>query len=130
MVEEVISKFSTNNYEFSLNLCIEDLMNEELMIYVFDYAEQKGVFKRMVLEIVESEEIDDSDYINKLLRRFKEEGVKIAIDDFGSGYSNYDYLIKLQADYLKIDGSIIKLIENDIRTQNVVKSIFEFAQKI
>ncbi|ADG92465.1 diguanylate cyclase/phosphodiesterase with PAS/PAC sensor(s) [Arcobacter nitrofigilis DSM 7299] len=129
MVEEVISKFSTNNYEFSLNLCIEDLMNEELMIYVFDYAEQKGVFKRMVLEIVESEEIDDSDYINKLLRRFKEEGVKIAIDDFGSGYSNYDYLIKLQADYLKIDGSIIKLIENDIRTQNVVKSIFEFAQK-
>ncbi len=129
MVEKVISKFSTNNYEFSINLCIEDLMNEELMIFVFDYAEQKGVFNRMVLEIVESEEIDDSDYINKLLRRFKDEGVKIAIDDFGSGYSNYDYLIKLQADYLKIDGSIIKLIENDSRTQDVVKSIFEFAQK-
>ena len=129
MVEKVISKFATNNYEFSLNLCIEDLMNEELMIYVFDYAEQKGVFDRMVLEIVESEEIDDSDYINKLLRKFKNEGVKIAIDDFGSGYSNYDYLIKLQADYLKIDGSIIKLIENDSRTQDVVKSIFEFAQK-
>lgn len=129
MVEKVISKFATNNYEFSLNLCIEDLMNEELMIYVFDYAEQKGVFDRMVLEIVESEEIDDSDYINKLLKKFKDEGVKIAIDDFGSGYSNYDYLIKLQADYLKIDGSIIKLIENDIRTQDVVKSILEFAQK-
>jgi c-di-GMP phosphodiesterase len=129
MVEKVISKFSTNNLEFSLNLCIEDLMNEELMIFVYDYAEQKGVFDRMVLEIVESEEIDDSDYINKLIKKFKNQGVKIAIDDFGSGYSNYEYLIKLQADYLKIDGSITKFIEDDVRTQDVVKSILEFAKK-
>ncbi len=129
MVEKTISKFATNDLEFSLNLCIEDLMNEELMIYIYDYAEQKNVFDRMVLEIVESEEIDDSDYVNKLIKRFKEAGVKIAIDDFGSGYSNYDYLIKLQADYLKIDGSITKLIETDERTLAVVKSILEFAKK-
>ncbi|PLY09329.1 MAG: hypothetical protein C0626_10065 [Arcobacter sp.] len=129
MIEKAISKFSTNDLEFSINLSVEDLMNEELMIYLFDYAEQKDVFNRMVLEIVESEEIEDSDYVNKLVKRFKDNGAKIAIDDFGCGYSNYEYLITLQADYLKIDGSIIKLIPSDTRTQDVVKSILEFSRK-
>ncbi|WP_320034642.1 EAL domain-containing protein [Halarcobacter sp.] len=129
MVEKVISKFSTIEKEFSLNLCVEDLMNDELMSFIFDFAQQKKVFNKMVLEIVESEEIEDSEHITKLLKRFKDKGCKIAIDDFGSGYSNYDYLIKLQVDYIKIDGSIIKHILDDTKTQNLVKSIVSFAKK-
>lgn len=129
MVEKVISKFSTLDKEFSLNLCVEDLMNDQLMTFIYDFAEQKKVFDRMVLEIVESEEIEDSEFITDLLIKFKDKGCKIAIDDFGSGYSNYDYLIKLQADYIKIDGSIIKHILSDEKTQNLVKSIVSFAKK-
>lgn len=129
MVEKVFNKFAQNNFEFSINLSIEDLMNKELMIFIYDYAEQKGLFNRLVLEIVESEEIEDSEQVSKLISTFKEKGTKIAIDDFGSGYSNYEYLISLQADYLKIDGSIIKLILTDERTLAVVKSILDFAQK-
>lgn len=128
MVEKVISKFTSNKLEFSINLCIEDLMNEELMIFLYDYAEQKDVFERMVLEIVESEEIKDSDSIFKVIQKFKEKGTKIAIDDFGSGYSNYQYLISLQADYIKIDGCITRLVTTDTRTVDVVKSIVEFAR--
>ncbi|RXJ65615.1 hypothetical protein CRV08_14700 [Halarcobacter ebronensis] len=129
MVEKVISKFSLIDKEFSINLSVEDLMNEELMSYLYDFAEQKEVFSKMVLEIVESEEIEDSTSIANLLKRFKDRGCKIAIDDFGSGYSNYDYLIKLQADYIKIDGSIIKHILEDDKTQTLVKSIVSFAKK-
>ena len=129
MVQKVINKFSLNDLEFSINLCIEDLMNEELMLFIYEFANKKNVFNRMVLEIVESEEIQDSDYITNLIKKFKDNGAKIAIDDFGSGYSNYEYLITLQADYIKIDGSIIKLISTDKRTLDVVKSIIEFAKK-
>lgn len=128
MVEKVLSKFTSSDLEFSINLCIEDLMNEELMIFLYDYAEKKDVFERMVLEIVESEEIEDSDNIAKVIQKFKDKGTKIAIDDFGSGYSNYQYLITLQADYIKIDGSITKLVTTDARTVDVVKSILEFAR--
>jgi diguanylate cyclase (GGDEF)-like protein/PAS domain S-box-containing protein len=129
MVEKVITKFSTNNLEFSINLCIEDLMNEDLISFISDYAEQKNVFNRMVLEIVESEEIDDSDSVSKVIKKFKEKGVRVAIDDFGSGYSNYEYLISLHADYIKIDGSITKFVLEDERTKDVIKSIVEFAKK-
>ncbi len=129
MVEKVINKFATNDLEFSINFCVEDLMNEDLMLFVYDYAEQKGVFKRMVLEIVESEEIEDSDLVSKLIKKFKSKGVKVAIDDFGSGYSSYEYLINLHADYIKIDGSITKFILEDERTRDVVKSIVDFAKK-
>ena len=129
MIEKVLNKFSESDFEFSLNLCIEDLMNKELTTYLFDYAKKKNVFNRMVLEIVESEEMEDNEYISEVIHQFKNEGTKIAIDDFGSGYSNYEYLISLQADYIKIDGSIIKLIVTDSRTLDVVKSIVEFARK-
>lgn len=129
MVEKSIDKFSQSSEEFSINLSIEDLMNEELMEFIFDYASKNNVFNKLVLEIVESEEIEDSEFISKTITRFKKEGARIAIDDFGSGYSNYDYLISLQADYVKIDGSIIKHVLDDERTAEVVRSIVNFAKK-
>ena len=129
MVTKSIDKFATCTEEFSINLSIEDLMNEDLMQYLCEYIEKKNVFNRVVLEIVESEEIEDSESISKTITKFKEKGAKIAIDDFGSGYSNYEYLISLQADYVKIDGSIVKHVLEDERTAQVVKSIVKFAQK-
>ncbi len=129
IVEKSISKFANCKEEFSINLSIEDLMNEELMVFIYDYAEQKNIFERMVIEIVESEEIEDSDSIANTIQKFKDRGCKVAIDDFGSGYSNYEYLISLKADYVKIDGSITKLILEDERAAEVVKSIVTFAKK-
>ena len=129
MVAKSIDKFAVSSEEFSINLSIEDLMNEELMQFVYSYAEQKDVFTRLVLEIVESEEISDNDSISKILTRFTEAGAKIAIDDFGSGYSNFNYLISLKANYIKIDGSIIQHILEDERALEVVKSLVNFAKK-
>ena len=129
MVAKSIDKFSLCSKEFSINFSIEDLMNEELMQFVYNYAKEKNVFQRLVFEIVESEEIKDNDSISKILNRFTEAGVQIAIDDFGSGYSNFSYLISLKANYIKIDGSIIEHILNDERALEVVKSLVSFAKK-
>ena len=129
MVAKSIDKFSLLPQEFSINFSIEDLMNENLMNFVYDYAEQRNVFDRLVFEIVESEEIKDNDSIAKILDKFKSVGVKIAIDDFGSGYSNYSYLISLKADFVKIDGSIIENILVDEGALEIVKSLVNFAKK-
>ena len=129
MITKSIDKFATCTEEFSINLSVEDLMNNELMTYLYDYSEKKKVFDRIVLEVVESEEIKDSESIFNIITKFKEKGVKIAIDDFGSGYSNYDYLISLNADYIKIDGSIVSQVLEDEIAAQVVTSIVEFAKK-
>jgi EAL domain-containing protein (putative c-di-GMP-specific phosphodiesterase class I) len=56
-------------------------------------------------------------------------GVKIAIDDFGAGYSNYERLLEYQPDILKIDGCLIRDIDTNSYSYSVVKSIVTFAQE-
>ncbi len=56
-------------------------------------------------------------------------GVKIAIDDFGVGYSNFERLLEYQPDILKIDGSLIKNIDNNPLSFNIVETIVAFAKK-
>ena len=57
-------------------------------------------------------------------------GCKIAIDDFGTGYSNFEYLVKLKADYIKIDGSLIKDIDKNRISEIVCKNIVNFARDL
>ena len=54
---------------------------------------------------------------------------KIAIDDFGSGYSNFERLLEYSPDILKIDGSLIKNIETDEFSRNLVETIVMFAKR-
>jgi EAL domain-containing protein (putative c-di-GMP-specific phosphodiesterase class I) len=60
----------------------------------------------------------------------KKYGVKIAIDDFGAGYSNFVYITKLDIDYIKIDGSIIRTIDTNITSQIITKTIIDFASQL
>jgi c-di-GMP phosphodiesterase len=57
-------------------------------------------------------------------------GCRIAIDDFGSGYSNFEYLLQLNIDYIKIDGSLIRNLDIDKNAQVVVETIVDFAKKL
>lgn len=60
----------------------------------------------------------------------KDLGCKIAIDDFGTGYSNFDYLMKLNVDFVKIDGSMIKYINQDLNAKIVTELIVSFTKKL
>ncbi|ADD68774.1 diguanylate cyclase/phosphodiesterase with PAS/PAC sensor(s) [Denitrovibrio acetiphilus DSM 12809] len=125
-----IDAFSDTDIEFSINISAEDLLNHETMDFIYEYANEKGVFNRMILEIVESESLSSYSAAITALYKFKLAGAKIAIDDFGTGYSNFDYLLKIKADYIKIDGSIIKLINKDERAVDIVQSIISYASKL
>ncbi|MCD8553347.1 EAL domain-containing protein [Seleniivibrio sp.] len=130
VVKKSIDMFKKVNAEFSVNLSVEDLLNEETMNEIFRYASNAGIMSRMVIEIVETERLTGDENILNIISRFKQNGTKIAIDDFGSGYSNFDYLLKVQADYVKIDASIIRLISKDERASDIVRSITSYAKKM
>ncbi|NPA60393.1 MAG: EAL domain-containing protein, partial [Epsilonproteobacteria bacterium] len=55
---------------------------------------------------------------------------RIAIDDFGTGYSNFEYLMRLEPDFIKIDGSIIKEILVDKKSEIITSVIVDFAKKM
>lgn len=129
IIEKSALFFKDLAYEFSINLTVEDLLNDETMDFLLYTIKENQIEKKIVLEIVESEHIDNYDEAIGILEKFKALGVRIAIDDFGSGYSNFDYLIRLKADYVKIDGSIIKQIERDESAKELVLSIVGFAKK-
>jgi len=130
IVKKTIDTFVHDNSKFSINISTEDILNSETMGFIYDYAVDKNVMSRMILEIVESESLSSYPRATDIIYKFKNAGAKIAIDDFGTGYSNFDYLLKIKADYIKIDGSIIKLITKDERAVDVVNSIVSYTNKL
>jgi len=130
MIEKSFKVFEDNDLEFSINLSIEDVMNSELFHFIIEKLKTSKASSRLTFEILESESIDDFNKIEKFINEVKRYGVKIAIDDFGSGYSNFSYLIKIKANYIKIDGSLISEIHLDTSAALVVKTIVDFAQQL
>ncbi|MEA3384176.1 MAG: EAL domain-containing protein [Campylobacterota bacterium] len=118
-----------SNIEVSINICAEDIFDEDTRSYILNLLKQSINSKRVVLELVESEGIESYTQVKEFLDEIKSCGVKLAIDDFGTGYSNFEYLLKLDADFIKIDGSMIKDIDSNINKYNVVETIVDFANK-
>jgi len=129
IVEQAFKKFESKKYEFSVNLSAEDIIMHNIGDYFFSLAKQYGVQNRVVIELVESEGIESFDTVETFIQEAKSYGMKIAIDDFGTGYSNFEYLIRLNADFIKIDGSLIKTIDKDKNMRSVVETIVMFAKK-
>ncbi len=122
--------FEQNDYEFSLNLSIEDIMSSEMFTFILETLQHSNAANRVTFEILESEAIKDFKRVDRFISEVRRYGAKIAIDDFGSGYSNFSYLTKVEADYIKIDGSLIKNIDVNPSSFIVVETIVNFAKRL
>ncbi len=130
MLRKSFGIFKNSTKEFSINLTIEDILNNEMTDFIFEMLEEYKIGSRVVFEIVESESIENFESVISFIEKINLFGCKVAIDDFGTGYSNFEYLLKLKADYIKIDGSLIKNIDESKEAEQVVSTIVDFAQKI
>jgi len=124
-VFDSILKYKMN---ISINLDYNDIINPLIRDIITTQIHQQDIGQYLTIEILESERIQDFDIINDFIREVKNYDVSIAIDDFGTGFSNYEYILKLNVDYLKIDGSLIQKINEDIY-RNLVTSIINFCKK-
>lgn len=113
----------------SINLSIQDIENQQLRQYLLDHLCDLTQGK-ITFEVTETESIQDYTNIHQFILDAKSRGAEIAIDDFGSGYSNFSYLVQMDADYLKIDGSIISQILEDKNSLLVAESIINIAKKL
>ena len=121
---------SDTNMNISINLSALDIKKEETVKKFLDLLEaHKYEAHRIVLELLEDEKIEDTLMIKKFIEKIKVYGVRLAIDDFGEGYSNFTRLLEYQPDFIKIDGSLIKNIEKDNFSKHMVETIVVFAKK-
>lgn len=116
--------------EFSINISFEDIIDTKNRAFLLDLVKDDAIASRLVLEITETEEVKDLMMVSDFFKALKSYGCKIAIDDFGSGYSNFKYLMEIQADYLKLDGSLIKNLTTDIASEEIVKAITSFSRRM
>lgn len=127
MVQQCFNRFADNDYEFSLNLSCEDLLDPELMTFIVNSLEQGNIAPRVIFEILESEGIENYSAVRQFIDRVKELGCRIAIDDFGTGYSNFEHLLRLNVDIIKIDGTLVKHLDTDPVAYSVARGIQQFA---
>ncbi len=129
MIEKSFAIFANNNLHFSINFSYEDMIDEEILTLLTSKLKNKKIGKRFTAEILESESIGNYDLIKQFIDTIKSYGASVAIDDFGSGYSNFEPLFKLDIDMIKIDGSIIKDIDENQQLKIITETIVTFAQK-
>ena len=116
--------------DISINLSALDIEEKSMRQIILSLLEtHKDDASRIVFELLEDESIKDFSVVKKFITDVKKYGVKIAIDDFGAGYSNYERLLDYQPDILKIDGCLIRNIVDSSYSLSAVKSIVTFAKE-
>jgi len=129
LLNKIFDKLKEEKYNFSINLSFLDISNKDTTEYLLalmkEYPEES---KRLIIEITESEGILNYREVVEFMLESRKFGVRFAIDDFGSGYSNFTYLMDLNVDYIKIDGSIISSILKNEKVHYITKMITEFCK--
>lgn len=130
MIRKSFEFFKDKDYEFSINLSISDIRNKDTLKFILEKIEEFENPKRVVFEILENDKIENYEELKKFIKKVKIYGCKIAIDDFGSGYSNFSHIFELNVDYLKIDSSLVKFITTDENSRVITKTIINFASSL
>ena len=84
----------------------------------------------ITVEITESMLVSDASRMRNSIRMLKEFGVKVSLDDFGTGFSALSYLKLFEVDYLKIDKSFVQQIEHDANDKALTQAIIDLAHKL
>ncbi len=130
VLEKSFQKFENLPFEFSVNISYEDIENPDFLDFIKELLNKYNVTNRVVFEILEDESIKNYNLLISFVDEVKALGCKVAIDDFGSGYSNFEHLLKMNIDYLKIDASLIKNIATNENSYKITKTIIEFAKNL
>jgi len=129
--KETFSKMRDSDKQFSINISYDDIYNFTLINDLEKHIlKNKNLASRLVIEILETSAIRNFEIMDEFLSKFRNYGVKIAIDDFGMGHSNLSHVLYIKPDFLKIDGEFIKNIHTSKESFAMVKSIVAFCHEL
>lgn len=129
MVEQGVAMLATIDGELAINITETDLELGYLPDYLDQLTQQHGVApQRLILEILEGTSSGGKQTHVPQLQMLKQRGYQLAIDDFGTEYSNFERILELEVDIIKIDAKYIRNIHSDPTSYEIVRAIVYFAR--
>ena len=132
MIQKVLELFRDRKETVFLNLSAYDISSSASRSLLYDLLSDlpAGACERITFEILESEKIRDFNEMVDFLNEIRKFGVKIAIDDFGAGFSNFTAILQINPDFIKIDGDLIINCDKDPMKQLCLQAISDIAKGI
>lgn len=130
IIDKSFEVFKDSPYDFSINLSMDDIYSATIYEFILDKLKQSQQGTRVIFELIETKTDDDFDKLARFIKEVKRFGARIAIDDFGAGYSNFTVLTKIEPNILKIDSELIKNIDTNNSARIIVESIVAFCKKL
>lgn len=131
LIDKVFEMIRKTGKEFSINLSSLDIEDPHMSAYLLQaLKENSDISDKMIFELLEDKDTEDYEVVKHFIDISKQYGVKIAIDDFGSGYSNFMRILEFEPDIIKIDGSLIRDIASSPLARKTVEIIKIFADRI
>ena len=119
------------NINVSVNISPALLKRNNLPVTIIETLVNTGmVARRLELEITESVLLDKSPHTNSLLRQLQKMGLRLCLDDFGTGFSSLTYLRSWEFDTIKIDKSFIRNIANSPTDQKIIGAVVQLAKSL
>jgi diguanylate cyclase (GGDEF)-like protein len=119
------------NLRIAINLSTRDLMDPDFPQRLATIMQDSGVSpSAFCLEITESAIMDDPQRAEATLYKLSEQGFKLSIDDFGTGFSSLAYLKRLPVNELKIDKSFVMAMDKDESDAKIVRSTIDLAHNL
>ncbi|QPC48122.1 EAL domain-containing protein [Mangrovibacillus cuniculi] len=119
------SKVIPNGTKSFINFLPSTIYNPDFCLqHTFSLVEKYAINPQdLIFEVVETERIDDVPHLLSVLKRYKQEGMKVALDDVGAGFATLDVLSALQPDYVKIDRGYITNCHLDTEKQKFLHKV-------
>jgi diguanylate cyclase (GGDEF)-like protein len=130
VLNQIILQFKDKKEEVSINISYNDIVDIATREFIVQTLEAQNGQAKIVFEILENDSIEDFEAVKSFVAEVKSHGAKVAIDDFGSGYSNFEVVFNLNVDYLKIDGTLIKNLDRSLNSKLIVETIVGFCKKL
>jgi diguanylate cyclase (GGDEF)-like protein len=132
VLELVVAELAASpDVELSLNISPDTTMDPDWWASIESLMRaHPGVAERLIVEITETVAIQDIDDLRGFVTRLKNFGSRIAIDDFGAGYTSFRNLRKLGVDIVKIDGAFVQNVARSADDRAFVQTLIDLARRL
>ena len=115
----------------SFNLSMRDLVSQTTILQIVSIIESSGIDpRRIIMEVTETALMQDYELVQESLRILRSMGMKVALDDFGSGQSSLSHVHQLSLDKIKIDRAFVRNIETQENARNIVKTVIDLCRNL